>query len=444
MAASLLLAAALFAQTAPLLAQTAPGGAKPPAGPSLPTQKTFTTGTALGSGQGGAGQGGGAGAGQGTGSGGGNTVGSPMGGGSTISGRPPELPLQRVTPRQYDVKFEGSIWAPGVSRGDTAPMQLSAMTVWFPMILQSTWSAVDPASLKPELWIEARKDPKIGDRVQYRQGLPFGLSAMGFPVGDVAGQSLKWNVTWRVQVWSAKLDEAAAARTTWPVDWPAEVQEALRPQPGIESDAPEFKAFVDRVSQGKLRAVSPWIAAKELVRATIKVFRNIDNDGLRVESGFTRGLVLNGALSSMNAASGTAHDMTAACTAVLRAAGIPARAVIGAADLPTSSGNATRTRLISWGEFYLPGAGWVPYDPVDLRGAIRGGLSLDRSWPSFGNWSDLNERIPLSYTWIAPIPGTTSMPYPAVWSWSTHGVINTQVISDMVGIQIVGRGRAKE
>ncbi len=325
------------------------------------------------------------------------------------------------------------------------PMQLQATTVWLPLVMQSTFSMYDPSSVKCEQWLEGRKDPHAQERVQYKQGLAFGLSAVGIPFGEVAGQSLKWVVTWRAQCWSSKIDEAAAARITWPAEWPAEVQEALQPQPGIESDAPEFKAFVDKVSQGKLRSVTPWIATKELVRATINAFRAVDNDGLRVESGFTRGLVLSGALASMRTGSGSIHDVCAACVATLRAAGIPSRVVIGLADLPTSSGNATRARLVTWCEFYLPTAGWVPFSPSDLRGALRGGLSLDRPWPEFGTWDELNERIPVSYTWIAPVPGSTSMPYPAVWSWTTHGgVMNTQIISDMVGVQIIGRGRAKE
>jgi hypothetical protein len=260
----------------------------------------------------------------------------------------------------------------------------------------------------------------------------------------MAGQSLKWSVAWRAQCWSSRVDEAAAARVTWPETWPPEVQECLAPQPGIESDSADFKAFVDRVSKGNLRSVTPWIAAKELVRATITAFRNVDTDGLAVENGFTRGIVLNGAWKAMNSGGGSSHDVAAACVAVLRAAGIPARVVLGMADLPTGSGGNTRARLVTWCELYLPGAGWAPFNPVDLRGSVRGGLSLERPWPSFGTWQDLNTRIPISYTWAAPVAGSFTMPYPSGWSMTGATLMSSSSSSDQVGVQIIGRGRVKE
>jgi hypothetical protein len=361
-----------------------------------------------------------------------------------ISGRPPERPLQRVEPRLWDAKFEASIWVPSNRDGQTTTLQLQSTVVWFPLIMQSTYSQCDPSSSKAELWVQGARVPKLADRLVFRQGGPFGLSMIGIPIGDMAGQSVKWNVTWRVQCWSSKVDEAAAARVTWPETWPAEVQPCLAPQPGIESDSPDFKAFVDKVSKGNLRGVTPWIAAKELVRGTINTFRSMDNDGLQQESGFTRGIILNGAWKAMNTAGGTSHDMAAACVAVLRAAGIPARIVLGIADLPTSGGGNNRARLVTWCEFYLPTAGWVPFDPVTLRGSSRGGLNVERPWPTFGTWDDLNLRVPISYAWTAPVAGAGSLPYPAGWSATGTTRMSSNSSADQVGVQLVSRGRVKE
>jgi hypothetical protein len=315
--------------------------------------------------------------------------------------------------------------------------------VWMPMVLQSTWSQVDPTSIKTEIWVQGAKHNAAAQRTAFRQGLAQGMAAVGISIPDTQGQSLKWNVTWIEQCWASVVDEQAAARITWPAEWPAEVQESLKPQPGIESGHEDFKKFVDKVTGGNLRSVTPWIAAKELVRATMQAYTAVDADGMRIENGFPRGLVVNGAWASMKAGTGSSHDVAAACVAVLRTAGIPARVVLGMTELQSSSGGAARSRLVTWCEFFLPGAGWVPFNPNDLRGGIRGGLSVERPWPSFGTWDELNEFLPICYGFSAPIPGASSMPYPAGYVWTARGAIDMSTASDTVTLQILGRGRPK-
>lgn len=343
------------------------------------------------------------------------------------------------------MKLEANIYLAPVTKYDTTPLQLKAVTVWVPIIVQSTWSQTDPNSVKSELFVQGQPVRNVSDRLTWRHQLPYGMAAVGLNVGDVSGQSLRWNMSWREQVWNTELNDAAAARIPWPQEWPAEVQSALLPQGLVESNAPEFQQFVQKVSGGQLRSVTPFVAAKQLIKATIASFNTLDNTGLRMENGFTRGLVVNGAYNAMKTGNGTIHDMVAACVAVLRAAGIPARPVIGVSDVITSTSNSTKTRLITWAEFYLPGTGWIPFDPLKLRGSGNGLPSPDKPWPNFGSWDDLNERVPLSYTWAAPVPGSSSLPYPAVWSWSASGFIaGNGITQDMIGVQMVNRGRVPE
>jgi len=378
-----------------------------------------------------AGTGAGAGAGAGTGA-----------GFSTISGRPPEYPLKRTDPRIWEAKLEANLWAPVLRRGDTETIRLADIRVWMPFVLQSTWSEVDASSIKTDIWTQGARHAAPADRTTYRQGLAQGLAAVGISIPDVKGQSLKWNIRWLEQCWASQVDEAAAAAKTWPAEWPAEVQESLQPQPGIEAGHADFKAFVDRVSKGKLRQVTPWVAAKELVRATIQAYTAIDVDGIRLENGFPRGIVFNGAWQSMRNGTGTSHDVAAACVAALRTAGIPSRVVLGMTEVPVSSG-VTKARFVTWIEFYLPDAGWVPVNPMDLKGSVRGGLSVERPWPSFGTWEELNEYLPVCYGFVAPVPGAISMPYPAAYAWSARGQIDLSQASDSVTLQILGRGRGK-
>ncbi|MBU3683301.1 MAG: transglutaminase family protein [Phycisphaerales bacterium] len=364
---------------------------------------------------------------------------------STISGRPPELPARRVEPRIWEIAFEADIWAPQTPGARGAPLNFGGVVAWMPLVLQSTYSAMDAQSIRAETWVDGRRVAVPVASLQMRQGLSQGMSAVGIQMPPAGVQGIKWKVSWKVQCWSSVVDERAAAAITWPAEWPVEAQESLQAAPGFEVGHPDMKAFVDRSTGGKLRSVTPWIAAKELVRATCTTFRGLDEDGVRVENGFPRGLVFNGAHAAMSARTGSGPDLVAACVTVLRTAGIPARAVLGAAEVMNSSGTNSRARLTCWAELWLPGAGWVPFSPVDLVGSIRGGLNVERPWKNFGTWDGLNESIPLCYGWALPMQGCHSLPYPAGY------VLNARIapddvaqMRDRVTIQILGRGRGRD
>lgn len=362
---------------------------------------------------------------------------------STLSGRPPEAPASRVDPRVWEVRFESSIWAPRDRNSTSQPLQGSDVMFWMPLVIQSTYSQADVSSVRPELWLHDTRQQLPKDFVKFRQGMSQGMTGASLAIPKLDAQSIKWSLTWRVQCWSSVVDDAAAARITWPAEWPDEARESLAAAPGFESGDPRVKAFVDGVSGGKLRSVTPWIAAKELVRATANVFKNLDEGGLKVENGMPRGIVFNGAAASMAAGAGTGHDLVAACVTVLRAAGIPARPVLGMAEVERSGGGSS-ARLVSWAELWLPQAGWVPFDPVELRSSARGGVGVERPWKRFGTWDGLNEMIPLCYGWALPVGGCAPMPFPAGFAWNaTMDAEAYSKVVDRISLQITSRGRGK-
>jgi transglutaminase-like putative cysteine protease len=158
-----------------------------------------------------------------------------------------------------------------------------------------------------------------------------------------------------------------------------------------------------------------------------------------------RGLDVQGALAAARSAEGTACDLTCVCIAMLRTAGIPARPVIG---LGTT--NRNRNSLLIWGEFYLPEAGWIPFDAKALQSKGVRSWTTDRSWNGFGNLSGLNKQIPLAHAFT---PGAVTAAYDAwsIWGWSRLVGVTTIPLNFTTGNQpssinysIINRGRYPE
>ncbi len=224
---------------------------------------------------------------------------------------------------------------------------------------------------------------------------------------------MQFEIEQDIACWSSEVDEAAMASIVWPANWPIETLEFQKPQPLIESDAPIFASALQEVTGGNLHQVPPWVAAKEIVRYCCNTIQTNGTLMLRGPGSAIRGLDVNGARAAASSGTGTESDLVCVSVALLRAAGIPARPVIG---LGTPKGK-TRNSFLVWGEFYLPKAGWIPFDPKAMRSKGVRSWSLDRSWSSFGNMSDLNKKIPLAYAFS---PGDGSKAYDAwsVWGWS--------------------------
>ncbi len=63
---------------------------------------------------------------------------------------------------------------------------------------------------------------------------------------------------------------------------------------------------------------------------------------------------------------GKCGDIHSVYVALARSVGIPAREVFGIRIPPGKEGDMTKAQHC-WAEFYLPGYGWVPVDPADVR-----------------------------------------------------------------------------
>ena len=220
------------------------------------------------------------------------------------------------------------------------------------------------------------------------------------------------SISAEVASWNSKVNEDQATMMNWPAEWPSEVRNALQPQALIESDDQIFKDSIESLFGQNLRMNPPWLVAKAVTQYTCANIRTTGARMLRAGRGQLRGLNVKGALETAKSGIGSRADLTCICVAMLRAAGIPARPVIGlSADVESGD------ELTTWAEFYLPNSGWVPFSPWEMQKSGVRSWKLDRSWRYFGNWSDLNNNVPLAWS-FAPGDGATAHDSWALWGWT--------------------------
>lgn len=365
---------------------------------------------------------------------------------SPPSGRPPMGALERHDPRVYRMGFEVELEIIARPRlpheVDPLRIDLSGAEFFLPVIMQSTFSRTDPDTLHAAMWLDNVAEPGVNDRGRLDEGQPFHAPLAVIPLPQFTGSNVRWRFERTVQVWSSRIDDAKAAEATWPRRWPEEARDGLRPQPFIESDAPIFRETIERITEGKLRTVPPYYAAKDIVRY---VLQNVQVSGARThrrEQGIIEGLNVIGARRAAAEGIGSPHDVVCICVAMLRAAGIPARPVVGY----MRTGPRNRLEFVSWAEFYLPDSGWVPFDPVDMQGK---GLhrSVQEPWPEFGTMRELNERIPVAFGFtpasgrMGPGPEDVSQ-LPSVWGWNPSGRVSPYLRQQIrVSMESLGRGR---
>jgi hypothetical protein len=202
-----------------------------------------------------------------------------------------------------------------------------------------------------------------------------------------------YNVQFNALVYSSILDTKVAISTPWPSEWNQVEQLYLQPSRFIESDDSIFQDAVN--VNGDPRSVSIHIAAKVLIRYCLN---NIESSGIysKTKNNIFTGLDLKGARYAVRTGKGSATDIVCVCVATLRAAGIPARSVIGITNKDTVGTVQVQPRYMVWGEYALPNAGWVPFVPRRMRGTVKG-LSTSVPWQGLGTLPWLNSRIPLSY-----------------------------------------------
>ncbi len=353
--------------------------------------------------------------------------------------------IDRYDPKLFDVRFEVVISGfPSTDR--TNAITLEGTPLVLPIVTRGPFSVVDPKSLMPTLVLDGGPDRTLTQRARLEEKGELGMSTAIIPIERFSGSSIRWSVAWRAQVWSCRIDEVLLARKTWPREWPEEVRDALRPQKGIESDRPFAKAIVESAVGNRLRSMPPWYAAKEIIRSVCIGMKSVSDDAWeRRALGRVIGLKMEGAAEAARLGRGTTHDLVAVTVAALRAGGIPARPVVGfveEVDRAGGGGLRKRTLLRSWAEVYMPDAGWIPFDPAEIRSRAVRQLKVEDAWPTLGNWKDLNERVPIA--WCFAPQGYSGSDYASLWGWAPRGQIAASSLEATIQLEMISRGPGKD
>lgn len=153
----------------------------------------------------------------------------------------------------------------------------------------------------------------------------------------------------------AKIKNLDEAQTPFP----AEVLPFLKASSSLPSEDPLFAEVGARMKEEPSILKRAWAVYSWVVENTFR------DEG--VKEGCGLGLPIR-TLQDLKGG-GKCADISAVFVTLARAAGIPARDVYGLRIATPKTGEITGN-YHCWAEFYLPGTGWVPADPADVRKAM--------------------------------------------------------------------------
>jgi len=137
------------------------------------------------------------------------------------------------------------------------------------------------------------------------------------------------------------------------VDIPVEIKKYLLPDWWIPTDG-EVAEIANGIQQGKSGILEKARAVYDWVIENTKRDPNIRGCGLGIVE------------VTLAKRSGKCADLSSVYVALARNIGVPAREVFGL-RLGKKADQDITGDYHCWAEFYLPGTGWVPVDPADVR-----------------------------------------------------------------------------
>lgn len=263
------------------------------------------------------------------------------------------------------------------------------------------------------------------------------------------GRLLELSVDVPMLCHETRLDEPRAREIPWPAGaYPPEIEALTMPEPMIESDAPAIVALTREWTLGRPRSLAPIDLAKSLTGRVVERLMPVTLGVTFNSKGRAEGLSIAGAAAIADADRANPFDITLFHIAVLRAAGLPARLVVGLDPIETERRRFPTLR--AWTELMLyddrDGKGeWIPIDVVAQRLFSSRPPPMTQRWQHFGHSESLDDLIPIAHTLTPPVSAagpTIASGSPALWGW--RPTPDDQALDQAFrawGIRTVKRGR---
>ncbi len=329
--------------------------------------------------------------------------------------------IKRYEPVEYQLTITGYVTAyqSRFNAEDQYELNLENTPLVFPIIPSGAYHTIDMERLKTTLELDDRQAESKFEILPTAQA--DGRLAR-FNIPKFKGKQVEYSLEEFVTCYNAKVDEARLRAIGWPEKWPAEVSSELQQQRYIESTNEQIVQLLEKWTNGKAKSAPPYVLGKELTRLTVQNFQINGKNWFNDELNRFAGLEVQGALKSVEQMRGTSHDCVCLFVAVCRAAGLPARPVIGIQMLDDDRGRDFEDddkRIISWAEFYVPTAGWIAVDFRPLFKAPGRMHDLNREWPGVGTNDELNLMVPISYHFHPPasVRAEGRDGKPMLWGW---------------------------
>lgn len=373
----------------------------------------------------------------------------------------PEIMVKRERTRLWTLRADvtigqmASVVGDQVVRDQPQTMVIRNANIVFPVPLRFAHGQFVPG---PDFTSDLRLEGNtVSKQSSFIEGYPAGGRFAMWTLQNVEAKTMRLSVQVPYSCARVTVDEKLARLVPWPATVPPVAASALKPQFGVEFTEqmgytrpkdPKFpSADVQAAETDKLikkmieqwtnkqdpKKIAPYDLAKFLAGQVAQGVQVTGNGFNANRDGSLQGFELRGAFATLNEGRGSPHDLACALVAVYRAAGIPARTVIGLdatgdRDNDRLSGRGGgREKLVSWVEFALIDPAttqeiWIPVDIVRIKNASSRARDISQPWPYFGTHSDLDAYIPIGFHFHPPTT-VSAFGSPAMWGWNVEPTI---------------------
>jgi hypothetical protein len=307
------------------------------------------------------------------------------------------------------------------------PFDFTAASILFPVLAGTSASRTRINAVQGTVRWDGRE---TGVAPSYIEGLHSGARFARWDLGACTGRDMDIDVEIPMSCWETVVDEKVLALAKWPKDgkWPAAALSSFGPQMGVENGPIVNDLVAQWCNRQSPQSIPPLQLAKFLAAKVIEHVQP-SGDGLSSSrTGLLQGFDLRGSERTLAEKRGSVHDATCAMAAVYRAAGVPARTVIGL-DVTRSKGQdrglGSRSggeEIRSWVEVCFcdekaEKETWVPVDIVAQRRSSSRAPAWDRTWKWFGNNEDTDDIMPVALHFHPPAQ-VAAHGSPAFWGWN--------------------------